>query len=145
MLLKSMRSRRCPFLVVVRHPPPSIATCPNDAHQETCDSATPAPSGISPFPCASATTTGRSHPSVAETRSCTRRELERIPRRFHQIALPIRFCRRPHIHVIRFRWPGFLPAHFRRLIKRQVREFPQQIRMRRHHLLFLRLIQNRVN
>jgi prevent-host-death family protein len=52
-------------------------------------------------------------------------ELKRIPRRFHQIALQIRFCRRPHIHVVRFRWPGFLPTHVRRLIKRQFREFPQ--------------------
>jgi len=68
-------------------------------------------------------------------------QLKRIPRRFHQIALHIRFSRWPHINVVRFRRPGFLPAHFRRLIKRQLREFPQQIRMRRHHLLFLGLIQ----
>ena len=75
----------------------------------------------------------------------TKREgqLKRIPRRFHQIALQIRFCRWPHINVVRFRWPGFLPTHFRRLIKRQFREFPQQSRIRRDHLLFLRLIQIR--
>jgi hypothetical protein len=40
-------------------------------------------------------------------------------------------------------WPGFLPTRLCRLIKRQVREFPQQIRMRRHDLLFLRFIQIR--
>jgi hypothetical protein len=47
------------------------------------------------------------------------------------------------VAAVRFHWPGFLPARFRRLIKRQLREFPQQIRMHRHHLLFLRLIQIR--
>src|ERR1039458_1702599 len=103
-------------------PPPSIAACPNDAHQKKCVSNTPEPSAVSAGPHASATTTGRFHPSAATARSCTRRELKRIPRRFHQIALPIRFCRRPHIHVVRFRWPGFLPTHFRCLIKRQDRK-----------------------
>ena len=61
----------------------------------------------------------------------TTQESERIARRFNQITLPLRFCRRPHIHVVRFRWPRFLATRFRRLIKRQLREFPQQIRMRR--------------
>ena len=70
-------------------------------------------------------------------------QLKRIPRRFHQIALQIRFCRWPHINAVRFRWPGFLPTHFRRLFKRQLREFPQQSRMRRRHLLFLRFVQIR--
>ena len=54
--------------------PRSIADCPNNGHQETCESDTRATSAISAFAHASATTTGRSHPSVAETRSCTRRE-----------------------------------------------------------------------
>jgi hypothetical protein len=36
--------------------------------------------------------------------------------------LQIRFCRWPHINVVRFRWPGFLPTRFR-----QLREFPQEI------------------
>jgi hypothetical protein len=90
------------------HPPPSIAVCPNDAHQGNCESDTPAPSTISASPHASAKATRRSHPSVAETRSYTRRELKRIPRRFNEITLRIRFCRRPHINVVCFRWPGFL-------------------------------------
>jgi len=118
-----------------------LRLCPVDPHQETCESATPAPSTISASSHASATTTGRSHPSVSETRSFNRRKLELIPRRFHQIALQIRFCRWPDINVVRFCGPGFLPTRFRRLIKRQLREFPQQSRMRRHHLLFPRLIQ----
>ena len=63
-------------------------------------------STISTPPHASAATTRRSHPSVAETRSCGHRELKRIPRRFHQIALQIRFCRWPHINLVRFCWPG---------------------------------------
>ena len=65
------------------HPSPSIEACPNDAHQETCESDNPEPSTISASTHppslklrrtgASATTAGRYHPSVAETRSCTRR------------------------------------------------------------------------
>jgi len=121
--------------------PPSSATRPTAAPQDAPESDTPEPSAISASGHASATTTGRSHPSVAETRSCTRRELKRIPRSFHQIALQVRICRRPHINVVRFRWLGFLPTRFRRLIKRQLREFPQQSRMRRDHVLFPRLIQ----
>ncbi len=31
------------------------------------------------------------------------------------------------VAAVRLLWPGFLPTHFRRLIKRQLREFPQQI------------------
>ncbi len=83
-------------------------------------------------------------------------QLKRIPRPFHQIALQIRFCRRPHINIVRFRWPGFLPTRIRRLIKRQLREFPQQsrpVRRRpgeggmptRDHVLFPRVIQSPVN
>jgi len=56
------------------HPPPSISACPDHAHRETCEPDTPEPSTNSASPHASATTTGRSHPSLAETQSCTRRE-----------------------------------------------------------------------
>ena len=57
-------------------------------------------------------------------------QLKRIPRGFHQIALQIRCCRRPNVNVVCFRGPGFLPTRFRRLIKRQVREFPPFRRQR---------------
>ncbi len=48
----------------------------------------------------------------AQQKRCDRFQLKRIARRFHQIALQIRFCRWPHINVVRFRWPGFLPTRF---------------------------------
>jgi len=59
---------------------------------------------------------------------------KRIPRGFNQIILQILFRRWPHANIVRFRRLGFLPTHFRRLIKRKFCEFPQQTRMRRRHL-----------
>src|ERR1017187_6041776 len=60
----------------------------NGAHQEICEFDTPGPSTISASPHASATTTGRSHPSVAETRSCTRQGRLLRPNQFRQTLKP---------------------------------------------------------
>jgi hypothetical protein len=51
---------------------------------------------------------------------------KRIPGCFNQIIFQIRFRNWSHINTVRLRWLGFLPTHLRLLIKRQIREFPQQ-------------------
>jgi hypothetical protein len=49
------------------------------------------------------------------------------------IVLQVRFINWMQIDIVRFRSLGLVATRFRRLLKRQLREFLQQIRMRRHH------------